>query len=182
MRKAGQCSGSRGIKGILHFVNREPELGGGQSLDDAHLPMTVRAMSHLRFIRYGRGIRFLIEQGSAQRKQFAPSPVGEPAEIADARQTLRQSVPQETAQELLTGKSLGALLVVMSVILPVEGHMRLTDRDNPMVGYGDAMGIAALRHGRGAPEGLIQRCGSGVECCRSRRPDVSVDISSIISS
>ena len=33
----------------------------------------------------------------------------------------------------------------------------------------------------GAPKGLIQRCGSGVKCGRSRGADVSVDISPFIS-
>ena len=35
-----------------------------------------------------------------------------------------------------------ALPAIMGVILPSKGHMRLIDRDNPMIGYGNTMNVA----------------------------------------
>ena len=50
---------------------------------------------------------------------------------------------QETAEELGTGESHGALLVVIRIILPAEPDLGIGDGENPMVGDGDAMGIAS---------------------------------------
>ena len=76
-------------------------------------------------------------------KQVAASAVGEPAKVANAREALRQDMLGKAAQKLLTGKSQGRGLVVMSVVLPAEGHLGRADREKAMVGNGDPMGIAS---------------------------------------
>jgi hypothetical protein len=76
-------------------------------------------------------------------KQVAASSVGEPAEVTNARKALRQHVLGKAAQELLTGKSQGTRLVVMSIVFPTEGHLGRADREQAMVGNGDTMSIAS---------------------------------------
>ena len=76
-------------------------------------------------------------------KQVAASSVGEPAEVANAWEALRQDVLGKAAQKLLTGKSQGTGLVVMSVVLPAEGDLGRADREKAMVGNGDTMGITS---------------------------------------
>jgi hypothetical protein len=49
----------------------------------------------------------------------------------------------KAAQKLLTGKSQGAGLVVMSVVPPAEGYLGRADREKAMVGNGDTMGITS---------------------------------------
>ncbi len=83
-----------------------------------------------------------MEQSAAERKQFSTPAIGKPTEIANPGQTPRQSVLQETTQELLAGQSLGALPIVVSVVLPSEGDIGPVDRNDSMIGYGHAMRIA----------------------------------------
>jgi hypothetical protein len=49
---------------------------------------------------------------------------------------------QKAAQKLLAGQCHRLLLAIMGVILPSKGHVRLIDRDNPMIGYGNTMSVA----------------------------------------
>ena len=76
-------------------------------------------------------------------KQVAASSVGEPAEVANAWEALGQDVLGKAAQELLTRKSQSTRLVMMGIVLPAEGHVGRTDREQAMVGNGDPMGIAS---------------------------------------
>ena len=64
---------------------------------------------------------------------------------------------QEATQELLVGKRLGALCVVMGIILPLESHMGLIDGEDSMVGYGYTMGVASqiLKHVFWTAEGRL---------------------------
>jgi len=76
-------------------------------------------------------------------KQVAASSVGEPAEVANPWKALGQDVLRKAAQELLTRKSEGTWLVMTGIVLPAEGHLGRTDREQAMVGNGDPMGIAS---------------------------------------
>ncbi len=64
---------------------------------------------------------------------------------------------QEAAQELLAGECRCALRIVVSVILPLKGHMGLIDGDDSMVGYGNTMSVASqiLKHVFRAAEGRL---------------------------
>jgi hypothetical protein len=92
---------------------------------------------------WGRGWGLLSKEQTAVWKQVAASSVGEPAEVTNARKALRQHVLGKAAQELLTGKSQGTRLVVMSIVFPTEGHLGRADREQAMVGNGDTMSIAS---------------------------------------
>src|SRR5215510_2739682 len=48
---------------------------------------------------------------------------------------------QESSQELCTSESHRAHLVVICIILPTEPDVGFGDRNNPMVGNSDAMGV-----------------------------------------
>jgi hypothetical protein len=63
---------------------------------------------------------------------------------------------QKTAQELIVGQS-GELLLVGG-IAPAEGHLAIGKGDQPMVGDGHAMSVAAeiVQHVLGATEGAFQ--------------------------
>jgi hypothetical protein len=92
---------------------------------------------------WGCGWGLLSEEQTTVWKQVAASSVGEPAEVANAREALRQYVLGKAAQKLLTRKSQGTGLVVMSVVLPAEGHLGRADPEKAMVGNGDTMGITS---------------------------------------
>lgn len=78
----------------------------------------------------------------AQRQQLRPAPRRQESEEADADETVRQHMQQKTGQELLAGHGHLSLLVGVRVILPAEGHLAVGHVQQPMVGDGDAMGIA----------------------------------------
>ena len=48
---------------------------------------------------------------------------------------------QEPSKELYAIEGHRAFLAVIGIILPTEPDLRFGDRDNPMIGDGDAMGI-----------------------------------------
>jgi hypothetical protein len=48
----------------------------------------------------------------------------------------------ETAQELFGGECHLALLTAVGVVLPPEADLSISDRQKPMVGDGDAVGVA----------------------------------------
>ena len=74
------------------------ELGGRERFDEMHEPMAVRATPK-RGLRGGRhfGGRGLVEPGAAERQYPGAHTIREPAEVADARKTLRQNMLHEAA-------------------------------------------------------------------------------------
>jgi hypothetical protein len=50
---------------------------------------------------------------------------------------------QEATQELRNGDRQGSLLVAMDGVAPAKGDLVLVERDQAVVGNGDAMGVAA---------------------------------------
>ena len=69
--------------------------------------------------------------------------VGEEANVADAMEAVRQGVLQEAADELVgrQGHELG--LAVLAVVLPGEADLAVGEPDEPAVGDGDPVGVAA---------------------------------------
>jgi hypothetical protein len=70
-------------------------------------------------------------------------PIGEESEVADAYETFGKRVKQKAAQELLCGQWHIALNVSMCTISPTEGNLSIVKRDQPVVGNGHTMGVAA---------------------------------------
>ena len=75
-------------------------------------------------------------------KQVAASSVGQPAKVANPWEALGQDMLGKATQELLNRKSQSTRLVMMGIVLPAEGHLGRSDREQAMVGNGDAMGVA----------------------------------------
>ena len=50
---------------------------------------------------------------------------------------------QEAAQELVEGESQESLLVAVSRIPPAEGHLAVGERNQPLIGDGNTMGVTA---------------------------------------
>jgi hypothetical protein len=65
-------------------------------------------------------------------------------EVPDAHKTFGEQVQQEAAPpELIKKKSHQLLFVVVSRVLPAEGDLPVSKRDQAMVGDGHTMGVAA---------------------------------------
>ena len=86
-----------------------------------------------------------------------PSAVGEEAEMADANQAAGQNVKQEAAQELMSVNRHDLLLASVGIVSPEEGDAIVLEGHEPMVGDGDAMGIAGqiVEDVLGAAEGRL---------------------------
>ena len=85
--------------------------------------------------RLSRGLlRQRREKIATKRKQFAPPAIGQPAEVANARETFREDVLYEAAQEFFAGQRHSALFAVVGVVFPPEEHLGFVDRHNAMVG------------------------------------------------
>ena len=82
--------------------------------------------------------------------------MGEEAVVADADEALGQGVKEEAAGELAEGEGEGAGPGT-PVVLVAEGDVVVVDSDQPVVGDGDAMGVAGqiLQDGVGAVEGWL---------------------------
>src|SRR5262245_6631862 len=78
-----------------------------------------------------------------ERKRCAAASRSHPAEIADAEQSRRQHMPQESSEELVNGQRHQTLLVVVSGIAPTKSDQTIRERDESMVGNGYAMGVLA---------------------------------------
>lgn len=74
---------------------------------------------------------------------MAPAAIGEPAEVANAREPPGQNMLQEAAQKLFDREGHGAALAVMRVVLPSKGDLSAVQRQQAVIGDGDAMGIAS---------------------------------------
>ena len=116
----------------------------GEPFDDAHGPLTARTEP-----RNGRGLggggnrqRFDRQQRAAERKQRTAPAMGEPAEVADAREALGENMLQKTSQELFVRERHDAALAVVRIVLPAERDVGIGNLDETMVGDGDAMRIA----------------------------------------
>ena len=79
----------------------------------------------------------------AEREQRAAAAMSHPTEVADADESRRQHVQQESAQELVDRQRHQALLILVSGIAPAEGDDAVGKRDEAMVGDRHTMGVLA---------------------------------------
>ena len=96
---------------------------GGDSLQNRHWSMATRASPKSGLRLCGSLLRHRREKVATDRKQFVPSAIGQPAEVANAWKPFRQDVLQEAVQEFLAGQRHGALLVVVCVIFSSEERL-----------------------------------------------------------
>jgi hypothetical protein len=84
----------RAIKDLNLPRLREEDLKGSQAFDHAHGPLASAALPEPRFTNRGRrgSWQLLSEEKAAEWKQLGTPTVGEPAEVADAREALGQDV------------------------------------------------------------------------------------------
>ena len=83
------------------------------------------------------------KQSPAPCEHTATPAVGKKAEVADADQTLRQNVDQESAQKLICGDRHDLLLAAMRIVFPAKRDLIILERNQSMVGDGDAVRIAS---------------------------------------
>src|SRR5262249_526937 len=90
----------------------------------------------------------------AKWQELGASPVGEEAEVPDAHETFGKHVQQEPAQEFIERKGQQLLFVVVSGVARTKSDRLFGKRDQAMIGYGHAMGVATeiLEHILGATE------------------------------
>lgn len=70
-------------------------------------------------------------------------PVGEETEVADAHKPPGQHMQEESAQELFHGQRHHPFLVLVRGIAPPESNAAIVERNEPVIGDRNAMGIAA---------------------------------------
>jgi len=138
----------------------ELELGGGESFDDGHRSAAVGAAPERVRCGSGRGFRFVfrrsgVESGEAPWQQGGAPSVGEEAEVADADEALGEQVKKEATEKLIARDSHHFLLIVVGRVPPTKGDVAFVERNQSMIGDGDAMGVAAeiLQHVFGSAEG-----------------------------
>jgi hypothetical protein len=83
-----------------------------------------------------------VRRKATEGKQVFAAAVSQPAEVTKAREAFGQDRLQEAALELFDGKGHEALLAAMSVVLPSEGHVRVGDGEDAVMGDGDAVSRA----------------------------------------
>jgi hypothetical protein len=79
----------------------------------------------------------------AEGQESSPPPVGEEAKVANADKAFGKHMQEEAAQELIEGEGQHFLLIVMSAVAPAKGNLVIDERNESMIGDGDAMGVAA---------------------------------------
>ena len=79
----------------------------------------------------------------AEGQESSPPPVGEEAKVSNADKAFGKHMQEETAQELIQGKGHQLLFIVVSGVAPLKGNFVLDERNESMIGDGDAMGVAA---------------------------------------
>src|ERR1700687_5993953 len=103
--------------------------------------------------------------------------VAQEAVIPDAGKTIRQHVDQKATDELAGLKGHRLLAVVVPVILPAKADLAILDRQQAVVGNGDAVGIPPdiLKNlsrsgewplGIDDPLGISRRCQIAAKGCR----------------
>ena len=69
--------------------------------------------------------------------------MGEETEVADAHEAWGKGVEEKAPQELLHRQGHQALLIGVGGVSPAKGNLVAMQRDEAMVGDGDAMGVGA---------------------------------------
>ena len=84
-----------------------------------------------------------IEQAADQRELGAAVRVGEEAKVTDPAEAARQDVQQETPDELADGQGHDLGMLRVPVVLPAEANLFVRQGDEPTVGNGDPVRVAA---------------------------------------
>jgi len=77
--------------------------------------------------------------------------------MANADKSVGEDMEQEAAQELRYRDRQGTFLVAMGGVSPAKGDVVLVDRDQAVVGNGDASGQPAIAASHGMPIGDWRR-------------------------
>lgn len=98
----------------------------------------------------GIGAGFLISRSVADSKELTAesdfivaSAIGEEAIVADAVEAVQQGVQEKATNELIGIKHHHFGFTILPIVLPGKAHLAVGKRDQPTVGDGDAMRIAA---------------------------------------
>ena len=83
-----------------------------------------------------------LQQLLAERQQSSAPAIGQEAEEADAYEAMWKHMEKKTAQKLLGCDSHQLLFAAVSIIFPAERYLTIGEVDEPMIGDGDAMGVA----------------------------------------
>ncbi|HET7442998.1 MAG TPA: hypothetical protein VFJ47_16975 [Terriglobales bacterium] len=130
------------------------DLPSGEPLDHPHRSTTLRAGVKAGRV-CGAGVVLLslwlgpcAQQLKAKRENRGAPPIGEKAEMPDAYETFWEQVQKKAFQELIDGKRLQLLFVVVGGIAPAKGDLAISEADQAVIGDGHAVGIAAeiLQH------------------------------------
>jgi hypothetical protein len=115
-----------------------------QELENPHWPLATRTVPGRHFDSVVGQVcwRRSRQQSSADGQALTAPPIGEKAEVPDAREASREHMFEEAAQEDLVSEHHPTLLVVMSVVLPTERDMGVSEIDEPVVGNGNPMRVA----------------------------------------
>jgi hypothetical protein len=96
-----------------------------------------------------------LESSETPWQESGTPSIGEEAEVADADEALGEQVKQEATQKLIAREGHQFLLIVVSGVTPAEGDLAVGQRDQAMVGDGDAVSVATeiLQYVLGSAEG-----------------------------
>ena len=90
----------------------------------------------------------------------------EQAEVADADEAFREDVQQEAPEEFVDVERQRADLAPVPIVLPPKRDRVVRDGDEPVIGDGDAVGVARE---------VVQHVGAGCQRAASRRPPTAGD-------
>ena len=118
------------------------KLATGHAFDDDHRTAAKRTVHLGRDLSMSFAV-VCTKQSPAPCEHTATPAVGKKAEVADADQTLRQNVGQESAQKLICGDCHDLLLAAVRIVFPEKHDPIILERNQSMVGDGDAVRIAS---------------------------------------
>ena len=124
----------------IEFLSREP-------LDKDHRLATTRASPYSPGRGMGlNGIRSSgnghPQQLSAEWQQSFAAPVREEAEEPNADEAGRKHMEKEATQELVSSDGHHFLFAAVGIVFPAERDLTIDEVDDPMVGDGNAVGVA----------------------------------------
>jgi hypothetical protein len=119
---------------------------------DAEHPQEKRT-DGLDLVGDGRGR--LSQEGAAEGEVRRPATIGEPAEVADADEAVGDDVEEEPPEKLVDIEVHDLHAVAVGVVAPAEADPAVSQREEPVVGERDAVGVATEvgEHVLGASEG-----------------------------
>ena len=83
-----------------------------------------------------------MQQLPAERQESFTAAISQEAEEADAHKAMGKHMKKEAAQKLLCCDRHQLLFAAVSIILPAKRHLSIGKVYDPMIGDGDAVGVA----------------------------------------